>query len=374
MVRQLLSIVFLSVCAYSIAEPPLYSPKGLKNTQNSCFINASLQILHASVDMMSLALSLDHYVKGSLFEQVKAGERLMRSTQKPFINPEKLHQEVSTHLGIGPQEQGDANECLATILTRSTDDDIMKNSKAHLTYYEGTNIFKTALSELFFVHIKNQRTDPNNKKFIGSKPPEHTIGLTAEVHAGDVHLKNCLDRYFGETKEYFRTDPDTLIEGINKRFLHNTQKYLYIMLDRREAHTTTNGIQYIRQNAPTSFPLENLDLSPYFLQKKRNRGLYNLVGCIMHSGNAYHGHYRAYTKLGNQWYLCNDSSIKPISEETIAKIAQQGRDDAHAVVTTLLYELSAIDILHSARNGFVFREIFTICKSWFILNNNLYKK
>ncbi len=144
-----------------------------------------------------------------------------------------------------------------------------------------------------------------------------------------------------------RIDEDTLIEGHSKRFLQDTQNYLFIMLERRKYRQTDDGIEYVRVDDPLSFPITNLDLSPYFLIKEHAKGPYELVGVIMHDGSANGGHYTAYTKLGNQWYYCNDAKVKKISSKEMQEISERGTGVNKTVVpTTFVYELSSARPTH----------------------------
>ncbi len=346
MLHKLFSIALLCLpaTAFGMEENKVYIPKGLVNHRNACFINASLQALHASIDFASLALEHGYYHKrGSLSALLRECATQLRMTQSPSVHPAELHTSIYTHLGMGEHEQGDANECLATLLNHITETDINDEYKQYRHKYKGTQTqtMRTELSELFYVHIRHLRIDPQNDAFIGTKAPEQTIGLSLEVRPRDKNLSDCLNRYFQSQSEYFRSDPDTLIEGANRRFLEETQNYLFIMLDRKEGHRGQVGISYLKEDAYISFPLKKLDLSPYFLLREKNKGPYELIAVIMHCGNADGGHYTTYSKLGNQWYFCDDAAVTPVSEESITRISQQGSTENGSVATTFVYELSS---------------------------------
>lgn len=342
--KILLSLfLWLPFLLCGMEEHKVHVPKGLANPNNACFINAGLQALHASSDLISMALELDRYAKpGSLFELLRAWALKVRTGQENCIYPQEIHTALWQQLGIEQAQQGDVNECLSTLLLHATEHDILETYKPYVPCYEGTQTPCTELSQLFFVHVRNVRLCSENEAFIGMKAPEQEIGLTVAVRKGDTNLIDCLTRHFGAEQELFRTDPETLTEGINRRFLHNTQNYLFIMLNHTEAHQTERGIEYVRQETPISFPLNNLDLSTYFFMKERNKGPYELIALIMHNGTAQSGHYVAYTKIGDQWYLCNDGSITLVPEKTMGQIARDGfADSRKTVATTFVYELSS---------------------------------
>ncbi len=367
MVHKLFSIALLCLpaSAFGMGENNIYIPKGLVNQRNACFINASLQALHASVDLVSMALEHGYYLKpGSLSALLRDCAIQLRTAQSSSIGPAELHTSIYAHLGMNEREQGDANDCLATILNHITETDINDEYKPYHPKYKGTQIptMRTELSELFYVHIRHLRIDPKNEAFIGTKSPEQTIGLSLEVRPEDKTLSNCLDRYFQSQSEHFRSDPDTLIEGANRRFLEETQNYLFIMLDRKEGHRGQAGISYMKEDARISFPLNKLDLSPYFLLKERSKGPYELIAVIMHCGNADGGHYTTYSKLGNQWYFCDDAAVTPVSEESMTRISQQGSTENGSVATTFIYELSSARPTYSTRSSSSSSGIYNLIK------------
>lgn len=66
---------------------------------------------------------------------------------------------------------------------------------------------------------------------------------------------------------------------------------------------------------PTPFALKSLTFG---------NQLYRLIGCCMHSGRVTSGHYISLVCNNGQWFLCNDTTITQISQETAQKIATQG--------------------------------------------------
>ena len=108
------------------------------------------------------------------------------------------------------------------------------------------------------------------KTLLAKKPPSTSLASLQPygrmIQSSQTALKGILE----EKKEHFWTTPKTLIEGITRRFLHTTQNYVYIMLDRREAHKTEEVLTYIRQGEQSPSLKESL-FSPYFLVKREKQ-------------------------------------------------------------------------------------------------------
>ncbi len=335
----LIAACFLPFLASGMEEGnKVWVPKGLINPNSACFINAPLQLLHATVDLTSMAQELAQYGKpNSALAHYSACAQNMRSEIKE-LHPADLHTTMWALLRKNQGESGDANYCLTTLLQHSADTSIKEKYRELLPCYEGTKDLHTELSELFFVNVFGIRTYAPTH-FFEKKQPELMVGLHASVKDGDTQLTDCLGRYFGDDTENFSVN-DELVEGTCKRFLKDTQNYLFIMLDRKGVKE--DGLEYFRQEEPIRSPLKELDFEPYFLEKSRNKGFYECIGIIMHSGGADGGHYSAYTKLGNQWYLCDDATVTTVPQEEIEAIAQRGYGLNKTILpTTFVYELSS---------------------------------
>lgn len=74
-----------------------------------------------------------------------------------------------------------------------------------------------------------------------------------------------------------------------------------------------------RVNTMVTFPLTNLDLTPYCSGYKKNEAVYNLTGVTNHIGGVGGGHYTAYClKPNGKWYEFNDTHISEVSADKIA--------------------------------------------------------
>lgn len=69
-----------------------------------------------------------------------------------------------------------------------------------------------------------------------------------------------------------------------------------------------------------SFPLHDLDLSPYIHQKAAD-AVYDLVAVVCHRGNYNSGHYITYAlnRPKNAWFVYDDKIVQPVDESTVAR-------------------------------------------------------
>ena len=71
-----------------------------------------------------------------------------------------------------------------------------------------------------------------------------------------------------------------------------------------------------KNDAHVRFPLV-LDLSPYVSDASPSSSYYRLYAVVVHSGVLEGGHYVAYVKRRGTWYLCDDASVEPVSQERV---------------------------------------------------------
>jgi len=72
---------------------------------------------------------------------------------------------------------------------------------------------------------------------------------------------------------------------------------------------------YTKITIPVTYPLHDLDLSPYQLSEDKyaNPPKYDLFAVSVHSGGLGGGHYTAYAlnPMQNKWYYFDDSRVSP---------------------------------------------------------------
>ena len=71
-----------------------------------------------------------------------------------------------------------------------------------------------------------------------------------------------------------------------------------------------------KNDSLVDFPLENLDLRPYVVEKNsRQNCIYDLCAVSQHYGTLSSGHYTAVCKNGGEWYSFDDDRVRKIEDK-----------------------------------------------------------
>ncbi|XP_021300601.1 ubiquitin carboxyl-terminal hydrolase 9-like isoform X2 [Herrania umbratica] len=152
-------------------------------------------------------------------------------------------------------------------------------------------------------------------------PEVHKAGFTAKKTRQEaISLSSCLDAFLMEEP----LGPDDMWycprckehrQAIKKLDLWMLPEIIVFHLKR-----FTYG-RYLKNKIDTfvNFPIHNLDLSKYVMNKDGQTYVYELYAISNHYGGLGGGHYTAYAKLidENRWYHFDDSHVSPVNESDI---------------------------------------------------------
>jgi ubiquitin carboxyl-terminal hydrolase 8 len=162
---------------------------------------------------------------------------------------------------------------------------------------------------LFYGVNVSELTRVDNNKIISQNPePFFMVDLPIPPDNKSPSLIDCFNYYVeGEIIENFLHEETNEKISIKKRILFwSFPNILAIDLKRFNNRFQKNQI-YV------SFPLDNLDLSPYVIGYKKSNYKYELYGVCNHSGGVMGGHYTSYVKNANgKWYHFNDTSVTEV--------------------------------------------------------------
>lgn len=337
----------LSLLLLGTVSGPLQcvSPQGITNVGNSCFINATLQILFGMDNITKLLLEAqpNPYDPTSIsYHFTDLVPHIVTSEGIPKLR--EFSTQCWKRLNIPEYSQGDANDLLTVLLDGLTSDDLHTRFKK-LTRERNLPAPQTEIAQYtsidlssIFSHIPTTYVAPLRK--------EATNRLLLIVGKEDYTLPQCLDSYFKPETELFRPHySEGLVEGSRQKFIEETQQYIVCSLERRSylaKFTTQPGEpDYFKRVNPISFPLYGLSFKEYYANPRKDKGTYDLIGIIMHTGTATNGHYFSYVKRANRWYLCNDTVIEEVEEEDILKFGLQGHGKTKDILpSTFVYQLS----------------------------------
>ncbi|XP_022735791.1 ubiquitin carboxyl-terminal hydrolase 9-like [Durio zibethinus] len=197
-----------------------------------------------------------------------------------------------------------------------TDDRVMKFKALRKdTLFESGKILRVVLD------WTNKERELYDVSYLKDIPEVHKAGFAAKKTRQEaISLSSCLDAFLMEEP----LGPDDMWycprckehrQAIKKLDLWMLPEIIVFHLKR-----FTYG-RYLKNKIDTfvNFPIHNLDLSKYVMNKDGQSYVYELYAISNHYGGLGGGHYTAYAKLidENRWYHFDDSHVSPVNESDI---------------------------------------------------------
>ena len=331
---------------------PANGKVGLINRGNTCFFNASIQILSNIQHLTEYFLKNDYETdlgnrlnnekqmkeinKVNIEKIILAKEyakliKVLWNTDIKSIEPRTLHTCLQkyepTFQGL---QQQDAQECLSYIL------DSLHEGLHYGITLEASGTIENDLDKLMIESIKKWSDEVSKKYsiitdlFFGqfyiqtiSNDPSYkqneVVSIKYElfnilnIQVVGITLYDCLNNFF--SKEKIDTpvvlDNNEKILASRKFNIIKVPQYVIIVLKRFSSMNYLSKINNI-----ITFPIDDLDLSEYCIGYEKYYSKLSLKSVILHSGSLNGGHYYAYCKhIDGQWYEYNDSSCTKIDIE-----------------------------------------------------------
>lgn len=315
---------------------------GLANLGNTCFMNASLQILSHTYEIHPIVLNqniVKHMKQGNDSTLFKEFRELLELIWKNngIISPNRF---LATIFKVAAKKnrdtftgynQNDMPEFLLFLLD-CVHNSICRPIDATITGKVENNIDKIAVNcyklikqsyqkeyseimDLFYGVYVSEIVSMNGE--VRSLRPEQYMMLDLPINQSDTNIYNCFDNFTSyETlsgdNAWYNDKTDTK-EDVKKRYVFWCfPKILILVLKRFSA----DGKKKIKKLI--DFPKTNLDLSKYVVGYNAKSYVYDLYGVSNHSGCLEGGHYTAFVKTAdNQWMHFNDTTISKIAEKDI---------------------------------------------------------
>ena len=309
---------------------------GLANLGNTCFINSCIQILSHTYELNDFLENetykkkiKNNYESALLIEwdnlrKILWNENCIVSPGK-FINTiQKVAKFKKMEIFTG-YSQNDSSEfllflidCFHTSLSReititiSGQPETETDNIALKCFEMVKNTYSKDYSEiwnLFYAVNVSEITRVDNGKVLNINPePFFMVDLSIPPNNKSPSLIDCFNHYVdGEIIENYIDETTNEKVDIRKKILFwSFPNILAIDLKRFNNRFQKNQI-YV------TFPLDNLDLSPYVIGYKKENYKYELYGVCNHSGGVMGGHYTSYVKNANgKWYHYNDTSVSEV--------------------------------------------------------------
>jgi ubiquitin C-terminal hydrolase len=342
---QIIALIFF-LCNFSVTSS---QPPQLRNFGASCYVNALIQSLYAAQPLTQTILDLkfenrparkykklvkafmrgeqqaidaklfdfyfnvkDMFVDAQSVKKTIATSRQKKQKPSPLVvdiarakneNFDKLPpqekqilinsiEDVLAIFNRNPQQ--DAHEFLTKLIDKLRGDD-----KVSDTFHAIENIFFNRTLNNAMESIINVPAY-NSKKLI----VDFAINAKGQIEIFDpiheyTNLYEGLNAYF-EGNHILKL-PKTLILSLNRFIIGN--------------NIETQEKRSLKIFHPIKIPF-TLEMDKFILEK--DNILYDLFAVVVHRGTtATSGHYVAYVKSDNQWYLCNDMDVNKVTNKTV---------------------------------------------------------
>jgi ubiquitin carboxyl-terminal hydrolase 8 len=309
---------------------------GLANLGNTCFINSCMQVLSHTYEL-NFFLEEETYKKklknkcDSALTLEWDNLRKIMWNSNCIVSPGKFIKTIQKVAELKDMEmftgysQNDLPEfllflinCFHTSLSREIKMAISGNpenetDKIAIQCFEMIkNMYSKEYSEIwnlfYAVHVSEITNCETGDKIKINPEPYFIIDLPIPQHNKSPTLIDCFNHYVeGEViKDWYNENTKERIDIRKKIEFWSFPNILVIDFKRFNNRFQKNQILI-------SFPLDDLDLSPYVIGYKKDNYKYELYGVCNHSGGVMGGHYTAYVKNANgKWYHFNDTSVSEV--------------------------------------------------------------
>jgi ubiquitin C-terminal hydrolase len=272
---------------------------GLINFGNTCFMNASIQLLMCARIIGSFLLFSENYFSDSdIIKYIQTWKDYMNPDTK-ILGPKILyHRYMVLNKNYVGFTQEDSHEFLTFTL-----DDIIEQIKNSLNnsnlnqsqkdeiLNEFTKIFKIKFNQT--VYYKNKNETSKTEIF------ENILTLPIASTSSDLKLEDCVKLYCNQEEDEFK---------LSYEFI-DMPKYLFVGLKRFKV--TQVFIQKITTEVEIPFETSCFD----------NKTTYVLKGFIIHAGGVTGGHYYSYGSrkidCKIKWFCYNDTNVSEVNIDQV---------------------------------------------------------
>ena len=313
--------------------------KGLTNLGNTCYMNSALQCLshleHLHPNNSDLIIDINKRIKKNnddlLHEWLKFQNQMWNKSGSGVINTQPLLVEFmkqcqKNNYFFESFVQNDAQEFINIFIdllhnsikrkvkieisgTPKTNYDLMKidSIKSWSKFFESNYSY---IIKNFYSKLVSITSCPKCNYLTTNHEPICTITLTLKNEYKSIYC--CLDEYVKE----FTLDSDNKWKCDKcKQNVLSEKKVNFWELSPVLILCVKQFRKGVKIDKHIEFP-EKLNMKNYCISKKNSLN-YKLMGISIHSGSLNGGHYYAMVRNGNEWYNCNDSSIRKTTIDNV---------------------------------------------------------
>ncbi|XP_008070649.1 ubiquitin carboxyl-terminal hydrolase 17-like protein 6 [Carlito syrichta] len=280
---------------------PFGAGAGLRNTGNSCYVNAALQCLTYTPPLANYMLSQEHSEACHRQGFCMLCAMQAHVTRVLHHPGDVIQPSCALAAGFHRYKQEDAHEFLMFTM------DAMKQAclPGH-RQFDGHSEDATLIHQIFGGYWRSQVKCLHCHGISDTFEPYLDILLDIQAaQSVNQALENLVKpEQLDEENAYHCSVCLQKVPASKSLTMHTSSKVLILVLKRFSDFTgnkITKEVQYP----------ERLDMQPYMSQQNRGPLVYTLYAVLVHAGWSRHsGHYLSYVKAGNgQWYKKNDAKV-----------------------------------------------------------------
>ena len=291
-------------------------PIGLKNLGNSCYMNSVLQVLAHTDDFK------EYFLKNKFHKEQKPLsfalknflEEYFKNKDNNYFAPRELHNAIkkqyktqsTSEMKFANGYQHDPEEFLSMFL-----DSLKVENNEWNNIFEGKeNIFDSCKN------CKDESQNENEFKILSLGIKDDDLEKI-ESHEMEEDCCNCCDCCC----VYYKTALKHLLDNYTReeeteancgRCNKNTNKKKIIRISFLPKYLILQlNVFYEYHSVFIKIP-EELNLGEYCTKQNNVNFDYTLYGIVRHHGNMLGGHYTAAIKDGDDWYICDDKTVKKV--------------------------------------------------------------